>query len=334
MNEIALRLAQQIRAEGAHGNDPLGAVLAQLAVAGKLIARELAHAALAGQLGTTGDVNVQGEVVKKLDVWGNDVMVNALEASGHVCLMISEEMSHPLHLPERCGDAEFVVCFDPVDGSSNLDINGVVGTIFSIRRRTSRGPDHVAADAVLPGTAQVAAGYIMYGPSTAFVYTAGGAVHGFTLEPTIGEFVRSHEGVRIPSRGHTYSVNDSRAPAWPEGVRRYVEYLRAHDPKTSRPYTARYVGSMVADVHRTLLQGGVFFYPGEVGSDGRATGKLRLQYEAAPMALVLEHAGGKASTGKDRILDIIPDGPHQRVPLVIGSPEDVTLFEDFLRRFP
>ncbi|PYN98589.1 MAG: class 1 fructose-bisphosphatase [Candidatus Rokuibacteriota bacterium] len=334
MNEIALRLAQQVRAEGAHGNDPLGAVLAQLAVAGKLIARELAHAALAGQLGTTGDVNVQGEVVKKLDVWGNDVMVNALEASGHVCLMISEEMSHPLHLPERCGDAEFVVCFDPVDGSSNLDINGVVGTIFSIRRRTSRGPDHVAADAVLPGTAQVAAGYIMYGPSTAFVYTAGGAVHGFTLEPTIGEFVRSHEGVRIPSRGHTYSVNDSRAPTWPEGVRRYVEYLRAHDPKSSRPYTARYVGSMVADVHRTLLQGGVFFYPGEVGSDGRATGKLRLQYEAAPMALVLEHAGGKASTGKDRILDIIPDGPHQRVPLVIGSPEDVTLFEDFLRRFP
>ncbi len=330
MNEIALRLAQHIRAEGAHGTDPLGAVLAQLAVAGKLIARELAHAALAGQLGTTGDVNVQGEIVKKLDVWGNEVMVRALEASGHVCLMISEEMEQPLHLPERCGDAEFVVCFDPVDGSSNLDINGVVGTIFSIRRRTARGPGHVAADAVLPGTAQVAAGYIMYGPSTAFVYTARGGVHIFTLEPTIGEFVRSHEGVRIPARGHTYSVNDSRAPTWPEGVRRYVDYLRAHDPTTARPYTARYVGSMVADVHRTLLQGGVFFYPGEVGSDGRAAGKLRLQYEAAPMALVLEHAGGKASTGKERILDIRPDGPHQRVPLVIGSPEDVTLFEEFL----
>ena len=330
MNEIALRLAQHIRGEAAHGIDALGAVLAQLAVAGKLIARELAHAALAGRLGTTGEINVQGEVVKKLDVWGNEVVVRALEASGHVCLMISEEMEQPLHLADRCGNAEFVVCFDPVDGSSNLDINGVVGTIFSIRRRTARGPGHVAVDALLPGTAQVAAGYIMYGPSTAFVYTAGDGVHGFTLEPTIGEFVRSHERVQTPARGRTYSVNDARAPAWPEGVRRYIEYLRAHDPKTARPYTARYVGSMVADVHRTLLQGGVFLYPGEVGADGRAAGKLRLQYEAAPMALILEHAGGRASTGKERILDIRPDGPHQRVPLVIGSPEDVALFEEFL----
>lgn len=329
MNEIALRLAQHIRSE-ALGIGDLAIVLNQLAVAGKIIARELAHAALAGQLGVTGDTNVQGEKVKKLDVWANEVVVRALDASGLVCTVVSEEMDEALHLPERCGQAKYVVCVDPVDGSSNLDINGIVGTIFSVRRTHGRGADHVKADAVQPGTAQVAAGYIMYGPSTVLVYTTGDGVNAFTLEPTIGEFVRSHQKIQIPGRGHIYSVNDAHAPVWQPGVQRYLEYLRAHDKPTGRPYTARYVGSMVADMHRTLLEGGIFLYPAEVGADGKAGGKLRLQYEAAPMSFVVEQAGGKASTGTERIQEIQPTSPHQRVPILIGSREDVALAQEFV----
>jgi len=329
MNEIALRLAQHLRTE-AGGIGDLALVLDQIAVAGKLVARELARASLVGRLGTTGAVNVQGEVVKKLDVWANEVMVKVLEASGLVCTMVSEEMDAPLHLAERCAQGKYVVCFDPVDGSSNLDVNGIVGTIFSIRRRRQPGIDHVAVDAMQPGSAQVAAGYVMYGPSTVLVYTAGNGVHAFTLEATIGEFVCSHRKIQIPSRGHIYSVNDAHAPVWQAGILGYIDYLRARDPATGRPYTGRYVGSMVADVHRTLLEGGIFLYPAEVSADGKATGKLRLQYEGAPMAFVAEQAGGKASTGHERIQDIHPASPHQRTPLLIGSREDVTMAEEFV----
>ena len=329
MNDIALRLAQHLRTE-ATGIGDLALVLNQIAVAGKLIARELARASLIGQLGTTGDVNVQGEVVKKLDVWANDVMVAALEASARVCTMVSEEMDAPLHLAERCAGAKYVVCFDPVDGSSNLDVNGIVGTIFSIRRRRGAGIDHAVTDAVQPGSAQIAAGYVMYGPSTVLVYTAGEGVHAFTLDTTIGEFVSSHQKIQIPSRGHIYSVNEAHAPAWPPEILKYIDSLRVRDPASGRPYTGRYVGSMVADMHRTLLEGGIFLYPAEVSSDGRATGKLRLQYEAAPMAFLVEQAGGKASTGRERIQDIHPASPHQRCPLLIGSRDDVTIAEEFV----
>jgi fructose-1,6-bisphosphatase I len=176
----------------------------------------------------------------------------------------------------------------------------------------------------------VAAGYIMYGPSTALVYTVGQGVHGFTLESTIGEFIHSHEDIRLPSRGRIYSINDANAPLWQPGIGRYVEYLRAHDKTTGRPYTARYVGSMVADIHRTLLEGGIFLYPAVMGADGRSSGKLRLQYEAAPMGFLVEQAGGRASTGGERILDVEPRSPHQRVPIMIGSTEDVALAEEFV----
>jgi len=324
MNEIALRLAQHVRSATFGGGD-LAVVLNQLAVAGKLIARELSQAALVGRLGDAGRINVQGEVVKKLDLWANEVVVRALEASGLVGVVVSEELDDPLHL----GDGPYVVCIDPVDGSSNLDINGIVGTIFSVRRRGG-GQEGMAADAAQPGSAQVAAGYIMYGPSTVLVYTVGQGVHGFTLEPTIGEFIQSHEDIRIPGRGRIYSVNDANAPLWQPGIGRYVEYLRAHDKATGRPYTARYVGSMVADVHRTLLEGGIFLYPAILGPDGRASGKLRLQYEAAPMGFLVEQAGGRASTGGERILDVEPRSPHQRVPIMIGSAEDVALAEEFV----
>jgi fructose-1,6-bisphosphatase I len=302
---------------------PLGAVLAQIALAGRTIARELSRAALVGQLGTTGDVNVQGETVKKLDVWANNVMVRALDASGVVCTMISEEMPNPLHLDERCARARYVVCFDPVDGSSNLDVNGIVGTIFGIRRRTS-GAHHVAADAMRAGTAQVAAGYVMYGPSTVMVLTTGDGVHGFTLDPSDGRFVLSHEAVRMPARGHIYSINDANMAKWERGVREFIAHLRDGTP--DRPFTARYVGSLVADFHRTLLDGGIFLYP----AGPQSQGKLRLQYEAAPMALIAEQAGGSATTGRERILDIVPSTYHQRVPLVIGSAADVALAEEFI----
>jgi fructose-1,6-bisphosphatase I len=325
MNEIALRLAQHVRS-ATFGAGDLAVVLNQLAVAGKLIARELSQAALVGRLGDAGRINVQGEVVKKLDVWANDVVVRALEASGLVGIVVSEELDEPLYL----GEGPYVVCIDPVDGSSNLDINGIVGTIFSVRRRRGAGREAMAADAVQPGSAQVAAGYIMYGPSTALVYTVGQGVHGFTLEPTIGEFIHSHQDIRLPRRGRIYSVNDANAPLWQPGIGRYVEYLRAHDRTTGRPYTARYVGSMVADIHRTLLEGGIFLYPAAMGADGRASGKLRLQYEAAPMGFLVEQAGGRASTGGERILDVVPRSPHQRVPIMIGSAEDVALAEEFV----
>ena len=327
MSDITLRLAQHLRA----GDAELGVVVEHIALAGKFIAREISRARLTGRLGTTGAVNVQGEVVKTLDAWSNDVMVQALTASGVVCTMVSEEMDEPLHVADRCQTGRYVVCFDPVDGSSNLDVNGIVGTIFSIRRRRGDGPHHVKIDALQPGSAQVAAGYIMYGPSTVLVYTAGDGVAAFTLDGTVGEYVGWNARIAIPARGRIYSVNEAHAPAWAPGVRRYIEHLRERDLATGRPYSARYAGSMVADVHHTLLEGGIFLYPAEPGAGAKAaSGKLRLQYEAAPMAFVIEQAGGKASTGTERIRDIHPTSIHQRVALVIGSPDDVTLAEDFV----
>jgi fructose-1,6-bisphosphatase I len=310
----------------------LAVLLTQLAVAGKIIARELARAALVSQLGTTGETNVQGEKVKKLDVWANDVVVRAMAETRLVTTLVSEEMDEPLRLTKTGARGRYVVCFDPVDGSSNLDVNGVVGTIFSIRRTPEGGtpaPETPADGAMQPGTAQVAAGYIMYGPATLLVLTTGDTVDGFTLGPTIGEFVRSHHRVRIPARGRIYSVNEGNFAKWELGVQRYVEYLQDVDVATGRPYTARYVGSLVADFHRTLLEGGIYLYPAEAQ---RSEGKLRLQYEAAPMGFIAERAGGRASTGRERIMTIEPATPHQRVPLLIGSPEDVALAEDFIAR--
>jgi len=308
----------------------LAVLLRGMAGAGIKIADELARAALVGQLGTTGDTNVQGEKVKKLDVWANDVVVAALDATGRTCTLVSEEMEEIRHSPERCAGARFVVCFDPVDGSSNLDVNGIVGTIFSVLKKRGSGPDHARADVLQPGTAQAAAGYIMYGPSTLLMLTIGDGLHGFTLDRARGAWVRTLAGVRIPTRGRTYSINDGNFIRWPAGVRRFVEHVRAMDVATGRPYTARYVGSLVADVHRTVHDGGIYLYPEDAAGSGKqSTGKLRLMYEASPMAWLIEQAGGAASTLSARILDLKPTGPHQRVPLVIGSPEDVRMAEEF-----
>jgi len=308
----------------------LGALVRAMAAAGVKIADELARAALIGQLGTTGETNVQGEKVKKLDVWANDAVVAALDATGRACTLVSEEMEEIRHRPEQCAGAGFVVCFDPVDGSSNLDVNGIVGTIFSVLRKRGEGSDHARADVLQPGTTQAAAGYIMYGPSTLLVLTTGDGVHGFTVDRASGAWVRTHTNLRMPARGRTYSINDGNFTRWPDGIRRFVEHVRQIDVPSGRPYTARYAGSLVTDVHRTLLEGGIYLYPEDAAGSGKqSSGKLRLMYEASPMGWIIEQAGGAASTGRARILDLVPTAPHQRVPLLIGSAEDVRLAADF-----
>jgi fructose-1,6-bisphosphatase I len=307
----------------------LGTLLLHISLAAKLISRELNRAALVGMLGNTGEVNVQGEQIKQLDIWSNDILVSALKETRLVCTVVSEEMEAPLHFDRNCVAGAYVVCIDPVDGSSNIDTNVTVGTIFSVRRRRGQGRDHVSTDVLQKGNEQVAAGYVMYGPSTVLVYTAGRGVHGFTLDQTIGEYVLSHPTIRIPKRGKVYSVNQGNYHRWHQETRRAVDYLTSPDKGTGRPYSLRYVGSMVADLHRTLLEGGIFMYPAEAGEGKKSTGKLRLLYEAAPMGYVVEQAGGRASTGTERILDIEPSDCHQRVPLFIGSAEDVALVEEF-----
>ena len=326
MTTLAEHLAERRGADAS----AVGALVTAMAAAGIDIADELARAALIGQLGTTGGVNVQGEKVKKLDVWANDVVVAALDATGRTCTLVSEEMEDIRHSHERCADSGFVVCFDLVDGSSNLDVNGIVGTIFSILKRRGDGAEHARTDVLQPGATQVAAGYIMYGPSTVLVLTTGDGVHGFSLDRGRGAFVRTHANLQIPARGKTYSINDGNFARWPDGVRRFVEHVRTVDAATGRPYTARYAGSLVMDVHRTLLEGGIYLYPEDAAGSGKqSTGKLRLMYECSPMGMIIEQAGGAASTGRVRVLDLVPTAPHQRVPLLIGSPEDVRLAEEF-----
>lgn len=322
MEEIAQRLTQHLRQTAVPA--ALARIIGEVAVAGKLIARDLCGAALAGTLGDAGTFNVQGEAQKKLDVWANDVVMEALRSTGVVGVVVSEEEPEPV----RLGDGPYLVCIDPVDGSANLDINGIVGTIFSVRPRRGTSAADVAADVVEPGSAQVAAGYIMYGASTVLVLSTGRGVAGFTLVPAIGEYVCSHPAMRVPGRGRIFSINDANAPRWEPGVAAFLDHLRTRG--TGRAYTARYVGSMVADLHRTLIEGGIFLYPAEVTTTGLGRGKLRLQYEAAPMAFLVEQAGGRASTGHGRILDVRPRIPHERVPVVIGSEEDVRLCEDFI----
>jgi fructose-1,6-bisphosphatase I len=311
--------------------EELAALLVEIGLAGKIIAREVARAALTGRLGYTGETNVQGEQVKQLDHWGNEAMVDVLRKSGQVCTMVSEELEKPLHVDEACADSRYLVCFDPVDGSSNTDINGIVGTIFSIRPSrgaavTGQAGDH-AADARVPGTAQVAAGYIMYGPATMFVYTAGHGVHGLTLDTTTGEYLLTHPGLTMPARGKTYAVNEANWPRWGPAPRAFIESLRTERDGV-RPYSMRWVGSLVADFHRILLEGGIYLYPAEVG---KKVGKLRLLYEAAPLALVAEQAGGRASTGTERILEIVASEYHQRVPLLIGGADELGRAEALYR---
>ncbi len=317
-------LEQQQKFPGATGE--LSTVLSQISFAAKVVANELRRAALGDLLGYTGDTNVQGEKVKKLDIFAHEVFTNALEYGELVCSIVSEESEGITQLHRDCKGRKYSILMDPVDGSSNTDINGVLGTIFSIHRRPEDRDFDEEKDLLLPGNKQVAAGYVMYGSSTILVYSAGETVDGFTLEPNIGEFLLSHENIKMPNRHHTYSINSGSYHSWERGVQKYINHLAVEDKATKRPYSLRYAASMVADLHRILLEGGIFLYP---GTKSKPQGKLRLMYEANPVSFLIERAGGKSIDGKNRIMDIEPNHIHQRTPLIFGTVEDVDEFLSF-----
>ncbi len=303
----------------------LAAVIDPIASAAKILAGEIRRAALSGLLGMAGEENPSGEAQKKLDVFANDTVLDALAGTGVVAAVVSEEIREPKEVP-GCEAARYVLCIDPLDGSSNSDINGAVGTIFGVHRRPGSGPPTVEREFLRRGDDQVAAGYVMYGPATLLVFTTGRGTDGFTLDEEHGRFVLTHPAIRCPTQGKYYSCNLGNQNHWDPKVRRCLDYLTQDDPATRRPYSLRYTGALVADLHRSLIDGGFYFYP----SDSRhREGKLRLLYECAPLALVVEQAGGRASTGTRRILDIQATSIHQRVPLVIGSAQDVELYESF-----
>jgi fructose-1,6-bisphosphatase I len=306
----------------------LSSLLHDLSLAAKVISLEVNKAGLVDILGFTGDNNVHGEQVKKLDIYAHDMMVRAMDHGGHLCAMASEEEEDIIHIPPHFHIGKYVLLFDPLDGSSNIDANVSIGTIFSIYKRVT--PDNQPGtddDCLQPGHKQVAAGYVIYGSSTMLVYTAGNGVHGFTLDPAFGEFILSHKNIQTPKKAKIYSINEGNYLYWHPGLKKYIKYLQDEDKETSRPYSSRYIGSMVADIHRNLLYGGIFMYP----ADSRnPNGKLRLMYECNPMAFIIEQAGGRASNGKMRILDIQPEKLHQRVPIFIGSEEDVKMVEKFM----
>ena len=298
------------------------AVLDQLAVAGKRISREVARAALTGGLGTSGNENPTGDSQKKLDVVADEICFDALAESGSVAAMVGEERDEPAWLPHS-EEGSYVVYIDPLDGSSNTDINGSLGTIFGVYRRPAQST--AGNEFLRRGSDQIAAGYILYGTSTMFVYTTGRGVEGFTLDRDSDELVLSHPDIRCPRQGKTYSANLSRYSEWELGIRRLSDALNAADPTHHRSYSLRYTGALVADFHRCLLEGGFYFYPAD---RSYSRGKLRLLYECAPLAFIIEQAGGAASTGTGRVLDIEADSIHQQSPLVIGSAEDVARYEE------
>ena len=308
------------------------ALLTDIATAAKIISYHVNKAGLVDILGGAGGTNVFGEHQQKLDVFANELMVRALVHGGKLCALASEESEDIIEIPKDYPIGKYVCCFDPLDGSSNIEANVSIGTIFSILRRvTPDGKPGTVEDVLQPGYKQVCAGYVIYGSSTMMVYTTGNGVYGFTLDPSYGEFVLSHPDIKIPKKGKIYSVNESYFDYWDEGVKNYIRWAKKVVPEDGRPMNSRYIGSLVADFHRNLLYGGIFLYPGDNKSPSRRQGKLRLLYEANPMAFIVENAGGRASDGFQRILDIQPTDIHQRTPLIIGSEEDVKIAEEFIQ---
>lgn len=314
------------QADFPYASGDLSRLLADIGIAAKIVNHKVNKAGLQDILGAVESINIQGETQQKLDVFADNALLNAVKWGGQVCGAASEENERYLAFDsEVCRKSKYVILFDPLDGSSNIDVNVSIGTIFSIfRRKSSIGDLANLNDFLQRGSEQVAAGYVIYGSSTMLVYTTGHGVNGFTLEPSIGEFCLSHEQMQIPDNGSIYSINEGNLMSCSKGVQEYIHWCKQTDKSTNRPYSARYIGSLVADVHRNMIKGGIYIYPGTIKNP---TGKLRLQYECNPLAFIVEQAGGKASDGTRRILDIQPKDLHERVPLFIGSKRMVEQLE-------
>jgi fructose-1,6-bisphosphatase I len=335
MSKVGITITQHILNQERQNPEATGAfthLLNELIVAAKVISREVNKAGLTDILGATGDLNVQQEEVQKLDVFANRVIIERMQHIGQLCCMGSEELADLIEIPDKYPKGNYILLFDPLDGSSNIDVNVSIGTIFGIYKKVSEGKnvDYTVSDVLQPGVQQVAAGYFLYGSSTIMVYTTGDGVHGFTLYPSVGEFLLSHPGIRIPEKGKLYSVNEGYYEYWDEKTKALIDYFKTKDKDTGRPYKARYVGSLVADFHRNLLKGGIFMYPADQKDPRKPSGKLRLMVEANPLAMVVKEAGGYASDGYGPILEILPKELHQRTPLYIGSKKDVEVAEAFI----
>jgi fructose-1,6-bisphosphatase I len=308
-------------------------LLYDIALAGKFIANNTTRAGLAEILGSANETNVQGEEVMRLDLLADQTIYRLNDHTGRLAVMGSEEHEGILPIPDKYPTGKYVLLYDPLDGSSNIDYNTTIGTIFSVfRRRTEDGPGAIE-DCLQRGDDLVVAGYIIYGVSTMLVYTTGSGVHGFTLDPGVGEFLRSDPNIRIPDKPEYYSVNHGYENYWSEGVKRYTRYLQGMEEQDFKGLSSRYVGTLVADFHRNLLAGGVFYYPADSRDPSKPHGKLRLLYEAAPLAFIAEQAGGYASDGHRRIMDIQPESLHQRTPLFIGNRTLVEKAEEYIRRY-
>ncbi|MFG1173255.1 class 1 fructose-bisphosphatase [Erwiniaceae bacterium CAU 1747] len=314
-----------------HATGELTSLISAIKLGAKIIHRDINKAGLVDILGASGAENVQGEQQMKLDLYANEKLKAALKARGIVAGIASEEEDE-IVIFEGVENGKYVVLMDPLDGSSNIDVNVSVGTIFSIYRRiTPPGTPVTEEDFLQPGSQQVAAGYVVYGSSTMLVYTTGYGVHAFTYDPSLGVFCLSAEKMTFPEKGYTYSINEGNYIKFPQGVKKYLKFCQEEDLATHRPYTSRYIGSLVADFHRNLLKGGIYLYP---STASHPKGKLRLLYECNPMAFLAEQAGGKASDGKNRILDLVPETLHQRSPFFVGNDHMVEDTERFLREFP
>ncbi|QJD94604.1 class 1 fructose-bisphosphatase [Mucilaginibacter robiniae] len=319
------------QADHPYAKGELSRLLRDIGIAAKIVNREVNKAGLANILGDAGSVNIQGEGQKMLDIYANEQFISALTSGGECCIVVSEENEDCVYIDNEVSqDAKYIVAIDPLDGSSNIDVNVSVGTIFSIYRRKSTEGRATLEDVLQRGTDQIAAGYIIYGSSTMLVYTTGKGVNGFTLDPSIGEFCLSHPHMQMPKEGNIYSINEGYYAHFPDGVKKYIKYCQVEDAKTHRPYTSRYTGSMVADLHRSLVKGGIYMYPMTAHAP---LGKLRLVYECNPMAFLVEQAGGKASNGYERILELEVKEPHQRSAIFIGSENMVNKAEEMIACF-
>ena len=319
------------QADFPYAKGELSRLLRDIGIASKVVNREVNKAGLVDILGEAGNVNTHGENQKKLDVYANEQFISALSSGGETCAVASEENDGLVHINSKVSqNAKYIVCVDPLDGSSNIDVNVSIGTIFSIYRRTSQDGPIQENEYLQRGTQQVAAGYVIYGSSTMLVYTTGKGVNGFTLDPSIGEFCLSHPDMKCPRSGKIYSINEGYYVHFPDGVKQYIKHCQVEDDATSRPYSSRYIGSLVADFHRNLLKGGIFIYPSTAKSPN---GKLRLLYECNPLSFIIEQAGGKASDGFRRILDLQPTSLHQRTPFFIGSANMVAQAEEFMVKY-